>query len=322
MTTANLTVRVQDKRIIAKDICLLDLTSSNGQPLPAFEAGAHIDVCLREDRVRQYSLCNPPGQPSTYQIAVLLDPESRGGSKAVHEDVRAGDTLVISAPRNRFELVAGAPYSLLLAGGIGVTPLLAMAWTLLARGAGFQMHYFVRSAQRAAFRAVIDASPLASHVSYWFDDDAATARPAIDELIGRSPVGTHVYVCGPGGFIDHAIGACERSGLSTEHIHYERFQAARGAREVDEQEFTVVIGSTGQQIVVARDESVTEALARSGVTIPVSCEQGICGTCLTRVRGGIPDHRDQYLTEQERLAGDCFLPCCSRSLTPELVLDV
>ncbi|AXV77480.1 MULTISPECIES: PDR/VanB family oxidoreductase [Ralstonia solanacearum species complex] len=321
MTADTLTVRVAGKRAIAEDICCLDLHPVDGRPLPGFEAGAHIDVHLPGRLIRQYSLCNAPQHARHYQIAVLRDPATRGGSRAVHDAVREGDTLVIGRPRNRFALADNAPHHLLLAGGIGVTPLMAMAWALSAREARFEMHYFTRSPARTAFREVIRASSLAAHVRHWFDDDATSARPTVDALLAQAPAGTHVYVCGPGGFIDHVIAACARQGVPAQRVHYERFQSGQAAAEAA-RAFTVVVGSTGRRVAVTPEESVVEALARAGVPIPVSCEQGICGTCLTGVRAGVPDHRDQYLTDAEHAAGNCFTPCCSRALTPELVLDI
>lgn len=322
MAAKMLKARVARKSALAEDICGLDLRALDGEPpLPAFQAGAHIDVHLPGGFVRQYSLCNSPQRNDGYQLAVQRERCSRGGSWAVHDVVREGDSLLIGGPHNRFALSCDASRHLLLAGGIGATPLMAMAWTLLEREADFEMHYFTRSAGRTAFREEIRTSPLAAHVRHWYGDIAGE-RPTIDALLSQATAGTHLYVCGPAGFIDHAIEACVRHGVPSQRIHYERFLANPMPCVAEERDFTVVVHSTGQRIGVAARESVAEALARAGVSIPLSCEQGICGTCLTDIRRGIPDHRDRYLTEEERMAGNCFTPCCSRSLTPELVLDL
>lgn len=322
MAAEMLTVRVARKSSLAEDICGLDLRAlDGGPPLPAFEAGAHIDVHLPDGFVRQYSLCNSPQQSDRYLLAVLREPCSRGGSRAVHDIVQEGDSLVIGQPRNRFALAGDASHHLLLAGGIGATPLMAMAWELLERNADFQMHYFTRSVGRTAFREEIRTSPLAAHVRHWFDD-IASDRPTIDALLSQATAGTHIYVCGPTGFIDHAIEACVRHGMPSQRIHYERFLGNPTPSGAEDRDFTVVVYSTGQRVAITVRETVAEALAQAGISIPLSCEQGICGTCLTDIRQGIPDHRDQYLTEEERAAGNCFTPCCSRSLTPELVLDL
>jgi vanillate monooxygenase ferredoxin subunit len=321
MANETLVVQVAAKRKLTDEICLIELRKPDGGQLPAFEAGAHIDVHLPGGTIRQYSLCSPPERNDYYEIAVLRDPASRGGSIAVHDGVHAGGTITISQPRNLFALCADASHHMLLAGGIGITPLMAMAWTLLSRDAKFEMHYFTRSAPKTAFREVTHAPPLSGFVRHWYDDDASSNKPSVDDLISRAPAGTHVYVCGPEGFINYVLGACERQHMPQDRVHFERFSAApvvvHGASE-----FTVVVASSGQRVKVSAEETVVEALSRAGVSIPVSCEQGICGTCVTRVRSGTPDHRDLYLTDEEHAAGDCFTPCCSRSLTPELELDL
>jgi vanillate O-demethylase ferredoxin subunit len=318
MTDPTFKVRVVRKHAEAHDIVALELQALDGGDLPPFEPGAHIDVHLPNGLVRQYSLCNDPRDRGRYQICVLLDPGSRGGSVAVHELVNATDELHIGQPRNFFALAPGGHDSLLLAGGIGVTPMLSMAWRLHAQGAQFQLHYFTRSRSRTAFHDQIKSAPFAASSALWFDDEDAE-RPSIPSLLAQSAPGTHVYACGPAGFLDHVRGSFAQAGMPSAQLHIEAFSAAR---MVPGAAFDVTLRSSGRTVRVGAEQTVVEALAAHGVEIPVSCEQGICGTCLTRVCAGRPDHRDQYLSDQERAADDQFTPCCSRSLTPVLVLDL
>ncbi|MER1968262.1 PDR/VanB family oxidoreductase [Castellaniella sp. GW247-6E4] len=316
-----LSVKVADKRREAQDIVSLELVDAHGSPLPVFTAGAHIDVHLPGGLVRQYSLLNDCAERTHYRIGVLREIDSRGGSIALHDRIGVGDVLRISAPRNRFALQP-APRSLLLAGGIGVTPILCMARQLQAAGADFEFHYSSRSRARAAFLDDIGGSGLAAHTRLHFDDEPGTALNAAG-LLAAAGVGTHVYVCGPAGFIDHFVALARAAGIEDARIHFERFAASEHVAPLEgDQAFQVKLGSTGEVFDIPADMPVTKALDRHGIFIPVSCEEGICGTCLTGVVEGIPDHRDSYLTDEEHAANDQFTPCCSRSQTPMLVIDL
>ena len=316
-----LQVRVAHKAVEAEDIVTLELVATDGKALPAFAAGSHIDVFLPGGITRQYSLCNDPQETHRYLIGVLRDPASRGGSQAVHEQVCEGDVLTISAPRNHFPLAHEARQSLLLAGGIGVTPILCMAERLAITGAQFAMHYATRSPARTAFRARIAASGFASRVQFHFDDGDAAQKLDLQKLLARPEAGTHLYVCGPKGFMDAVLGTARAAGWPEAQLHYEFF-TAEVARSDSDAGFEVKLASSGRIVMVPKDQTVTQALAAAGVEVMMSCEQGVCGTCLTRVLEGVPDHRDSYLTPEERSANDQFLPCCSRSKTPQLVLDL
>jgi len=316
-----LSVRVARKSIEAEDICSLELVSADGAPLPAFAAGSHVDVQLPGGPTRQYSLCNDPAETHRYLIAVLRDARSRGGSAAVHERVKVGDTLVISAPKNHFALAHDASSHLLLAGGIGVTPLLCMAERLAHAGADFEMHYCTRSPARTAFRQRIAAAPFASRVAFHFDDGEAAQKLDIAALLAAPRAGRHLYVCGPKGFMDAVLGSARAQGWPQAQIHYEFF-GADAAPAAGDGGFEVMLASSGRVIKVAPDRSVVQALAEAGVSVATSCEQGVCGTCLTRVIEGEPDHRDLYLTPEEQAANDQFLPCCSRAKSARLVLDL
>lgn len=322
MTSSLIQVRVAKKQIEAVDICTVELVEADGAPLPGFAAGSHVDVELPGGHTRQYSLCNDPSEHHRYLLGVLRDPLSRGGSVALHDVVREGDLLQISAPKNHFALVPGAGRHLLLAGGIGVTPLLCMAERLAILDADFEMHYCTRSAERTAFRARIGASGFAERVKFHFDDGPASQRFDVGVTLGAAPPpDTHVYVCGPKGFMDAVLATARTAGWPEAQLHHEYF-SAEVARSVDDGSFEVKLASSGQIIVVASDQTVVEALAAAGVDVQTSCEQGVCGTCLTRVLQGTPDHRDLYLLPQEQAKNDQFTPCCSRSKSPMLVLDL
>lgn len=318
MTNPSLNVRVARKSIEALDICTLELVDAKGEALPAFSAGSHVDVRLPNGLVRQYSLCNDPTECHRYLIAVLKDPASRGGSLAVHEQLCVGETLSISRPRNHFELQPNAQKSVLLAGGIGITPLLCMAERLAMLQADFDLHYCTRSSERTAFRERILTSGFASRVQFHHDDEQAADLSA---LLAQPAQGVHLYVCGPKGFMDAVIGTAKRLGWPDDHVHHEYFSSTVVASE-DDGAFEIQLASSGRVIQVPSSRTAAQALADAGVVVATSCEQGVCGTCLTRVLDGEPEHRDMYLSPDEQSQNHCFLPCCSRSLSPRLVLDL
>jgi vanillate O-demethylase ferredoxin subunit len=321
MNIASLSVRVERKVQEALDICTFELVDVGGKPLPAFSAGSHIDVQLPGGITRQYSLCNDPQESHRYLIGVLKDPASRGGSKAMHELVNVGDTLTISAPRNHFPLAHEAAHSVLLAGGIGVTPILCMAERLAIASASFEMHYATRSRERTAFHQRIGKSGFASKVQFHLDDGAQEQKLQLATLLATPEAGTHLYVCGPKGFMDAVLGTARANGWPEAQIHYEYF-GAEIIKSADDGSFQVQLASSGKIVRIPADQTVTAALAKAGVEILTSCEQGVCGTCITRVLEGEPDHRDLYFTPEEQARNDQFTPCCSRSKSPLLVLDL
>ena len=321
MNPASFSVRVERKTQEALDICTFELVDLGGKPLPAFAAGSHIDVQLPGGLTRQYSLCNDPQESHRYLIGVLKDPATRGGSKAMHELVNVGDTLTISAPRNHFPLAHEAAHSVLLAGGIGVTPILCMAERLAIAGASFEMHYATRSLARTAFYDRIGRSGFASRVQFHFDDGAQAQKLQLAALLAAPRAGTHLYVCGPKGFMDAVLKAARASGWPEPQIHYEYF-GAEVKQSLDDGSFEVKLASSGKIVLIPRDQTVAAALSAAGIEILTSCEQGVCGTCITRVLEGEPDHRDLYFTPEEQAKNDQFTPCCSRSKSPLLVLDL
>lgn len=320
-TAATLQVRVARKAVEAQDIVTLELVAVDGQALPAFSAGSHLDVQLPNGITRQYSLCNDPQETHRYQIGVLRDAASRGGSAAVHDLVKEGDVLTISAPRNHFGLAHEAKKHLLLAGGIGVTPILCMAERLANTGADFAMHYATRAPERTAFRQRIAASAFAARVQFHYDNGDAAQKLDLQALLSQPQAGTHLYVCGPKGFMDAVLNTARAAGWPEAQIHYEFF-GAEVAKSDSDASFEIKLASSGRIVMVPKDQTVVQALAAAGVDVMISCEQGVCGTCLTRVLEGVPDHKDSYLTPEEQGANDQFTPCCSRSKTPLLVLDL
>ena len=305
-----LLVRVARKAAAADGIAQLDLVAPDGSHLPHFEAGAHVDVHLPGGLIRQYSLLNAPGLGRHYRLGILLGPATRGGSQSAHR-LREGDLIEIGQPRNDFELIAKAPFSLLMAGGIGITPLLSMAEALRVAGRAFALHYFVRTRVKAAFLDRLTATDLAPHVEVHCDDEPNRDESAIEAMLRAASTGTELYICGPAGFITAAVDAATHLGWPADCIHIERFSktlpsSGGGAFRVD-------LARTGGSVVVWPDKTIAAALLEHGIVVELSCEQGICGTCLTRVLSGIPDHRDQYLTDAEREAGGQMTICCSRA---------
>ncbi|HJV70605.1 PDR/VanB family oxidoreductase [Ideonella sp.] len=319
-----LRVRVAGKRAEAAGICSFELVEAEGRPLPSFSAGSHVDVTVGDPAnpiTRQYSLCNDPAESHRYLIAVLHDPAGRGGSAAMHERVQVGDVLTISAPKNHFALAHDAKRHLLLAGGIGITPILCMAERLAATGAEFELHYCTRSRERTAFAERIAASAFAPKAALHFDDGPAGQKFDIGARLAKPQAGEHLYVCGPKGFMDAVLGTARANGWPEAQLHYEFF-AAELAPVAGDASFEVQIASSGRIVVVPKDKTVVQALAAAGVEVQTSCEQGVCGTCITRVLAGTPDHRDLYFTPEEHAANDQFTPCCSRSKSARLVLDL
>jgi len=313
-------VRVKRKQREAKDIISFELASLDGSNLPSFTAGSHIDVHVPGGAVRQYSLCGREETLHSYRIAVLREAASRGGSMAMHDQVAEGDVLEISAPRNHFPLVE-LRRTLLFAGGIGVTPLLCMAYRLSSLDADFEMHYCTRSTERTAFQDEILLSPFAHRVHFHFDEDGAAGRLELPPVLANAAAQAEIYVCGPAGFIEHVKSGARSAGIEDDRIHLEYF-AAPSRNAATSGFFEVRIASTGDVYEVPPGRSVAQVLKDHGIAIETSCEQGICGACVTRVLEGKIDHRDHWFTQEEQARNDRFTPCCSRARSPYLVLDL
>ena len=320
MNASQRTVRIGRKTAEAVDICSFELVDPEGRALPPFSAGSHIDVHLPDGLVRQYSLANDPRDTHSYLIAVLRDANSRGGSSGMHA-LEEGATIAISDPKNHFALAHSAQHSILIAGGIGITPILCMAERLAHVGASFDLHYCTRSPERTAFAERIRSSNFADQAHLHHDDGPPDQKFDATAAVGQPRDDVHLYVCGPTGFMDWVLGTARELGWPDTRLHREYFAGVATA-SADDGAFEVQLASSGAVIRVAPDQSVVAALAAAGVSVAVSCEQGVCGTCLTRVIDGTPDHRDMYLTPEEQALCDQFTPCCSRSRTPRLVLDL
>ncbi|MBV8645536.1 MAG: PepSY domain-containing protein, partial [Candidatus Eremiobacteraeota bacterium] len=319
--SASLHVRVAAIRDEASAIRTFALVAANGTTLPPAPAGAHIDVRLPSGLLRQYSLTNGPGDDAGgYHIAVRLASDSRGGSAAMHA-LREGDTLTISAPRNRFPLYAGARHHVLIAAGIGITPLYAMVRHLDASGASYELHYFTRSPAATAFRESLGAARYADRVHFHFGVARERIQLILRDLLGARPDGAHLYVCGPAQFMALVQDAAAHA-WPTEAIHREHFAADPLAEASPAAAFDLTLARSGRTVGVPEGASILQVLAECGVAVDSSCEQGLCGTCATRVLDGEPDHRDVFLTEAERRRGDTMLVCVSRAKGDHLVLDL
>jgi vanillate O-demethylase ferredoxin subunit len=313
------TIKVQVRRIEWKCDGVLEfvLVGHEGTALPSFSAGAHIDVHLPGIGPRQYSLMNEDCENDNYAIAVRCEQKGRGGSRVMHEQVRAGDTLTISAPRNMFELDPGTNRYWLVAGGIGITPLLSMARTLHRQRKQFQLFYCTRAASVTPYFAEISESPWSESVTFIHDGGDPRAGLDVRNLLSDWTPGTQLYCCGPAPLLDSVLA--HSAHLPHGAVRYERFSAAAPAGPA----FTVRLRSSGRMIVVPPAQSILECLRGAGVEIESSCEQGICGTCRVGVISGVPEHHCQMLSQQERDANDQVLVCVSRARAgEELVLDL
>lgn len=311
---------VHQMRHEAEGVLSVELRPADGTDFPAFEAGAHIDLHLANGLIRNYSLVNPAGERGRYVIGVLRDKASRGGSRYVHDTLRVNQRLQISAPRNNFPLHEDAPYSVLVAGGIGITPILCMAKRLKALGKPFELMLFARTRSHAAFLDEVLALgvPLTLH----FDDERG-GPPDIEQLLARCEQGAraHYYACGPAVMLDAFEKAC--AALAYAHAHIERFapvevKAADDART----HYSVELKRSARVIAVTPEKSLLQTLLDAGVDVEYSCSEGVCGTCETRVLEGQPDHRDSVLSAQERAGNKCMMVCVSGCRSERLVLDL
>lgn len=302
-------------------VLVLDMRPDEGGELPPFSAGAHVDVHLGADLIRQYSLLNDPAERHRYVIAVALDADSRGGSQRLHGEASEGAVLTIGVPRCHFALVEDAPHSVLIAGGIGVTPLWAMAQRLLALGRPFAFHYGARAAATAPLLDEITAVLAAAGVPLTtaFEEDGG-ARLDLAGTLAEAPPGTHFYACGPAAMLDAYLAAAVAAGRPETAVHLERFAGTTAA--ATDGGFTVELARTGGSYPVLPGATILETLKAHGINIPHSCAEGICGACEAGVIEGIPDHRDEVLTAAERESNRTMMVCCSGARTPRLVLDL
>ncbi len=310
-------VVVSRKWLVAEGVMAFELSPVSGQ-LPTSQPGAHIDVGLPGGLVRQYSLTNRSGDSSSYVIGVKREPKSRGGSTALHDSVAEGDVLLVSAPRNNFPLRRDAEQTILIAGGIGVTPLLSMAQTLHESGQRVALHYFAQSDAHLAFGETLTrlGSDLVLHLGLSPDETGSM----LTEILASQDSDSHVYICGPGPMLDAARHVADEAGWPDGAVHFEYF---KNTNEIDDSSsFEISLARSAKTLTVEAGQTILDVLRESGVALPSSCEQGACGTCLVGVVEGEPDHQDVYLNRTEREAGQKILTCVSRSKSDRLVLDI
>ncbi|MDQ0381572.1 PDR/VanB family oxidoreductase [Amycolatopsis thermophila] len=312
---ASLPLRVVRVSWEADGVVGLRLAAPDGGPLPPWEPGAHLDIRLPSGLTRQYSLCGDPGERHHYDIAVRLEDAGRGGSAEIHGTALVGRELVVSEIRNHFPLQTAEEY-LLIAGGIGITPLLPMVRALAARGLPWSLVYCGRGAETMPFREQLSAL---GGARVRFVDTAREPRPDLKELVGRLGPGAAVYCCGPNSLLDGVTEVCEAAGVRCETEH---FGAATRTDDGSADEVELELRRSGLTVVADGDTTLLEAIRAAGVEIESDCEEGYCGTCETRVLDGVPDHRDVVLSKTERASGQTFLPCVSRACGRRLVLDL
>ena len=312
-----LRVLVQRKFQTATGVAAFELAPITGV-LPTFQPGAHIDVHLPNGLVRQYSITNGPGESSCYRIGVKLEPDSSGGSSCLHETVREGDVLAVSEPRNNFPLRRDSLRTILVAGGIGITPLLAMAQALDRMSLDFELHCFAQSGEHLAFADVVDGLGRSAvrHLGLSPDETVAEIR----RLVAAYESFAHLYVCGPGPMLEAVRREAADAGWPDEAVHFEYF---KNTNEIDDSSvFEVALARSALTVTVPAGATILEVLRSHGVIMPSSCEQGACGTCVATVLDGEPAQQDVYLNDSEHRAGDRIMTCVSRAASDRLVLDL
>ena len=308
-------VRVVEKRQLADDVCELRLADPFGRRLPDWTPGSHVDLMLPGDHVRQYSLCGDRHDAYTYRVAVLREHDGRGGSAYVHNRLMVGDVIGIGGPRNNFRLTP-APHYLFVAGGIGITPILAMVRAAEQMGSSWELLYGGRS--RSSMAYLHELEEYGDRVLTVPQDELGLLDLA--QAVAALPNGSHVYCCGPTPLLAAIAETCAQ--LPPGALRVERFVAQAPPAPVRSAAFEVELASSGTVVTVRPDEAIVDALSSAGVPVLTSCRQGICGTCETGVVAGEPDHRDSLLSEDERRRSESMFVCVSRSCSDRLVLDL
>lgn len=289
--------------------------------LPAqIDPGSHVDVQLPNGMMRSYSLSNGPEHRRGYRLTIARDANSRGGSIFMHDNLRVGQVIEISKPRNNFELAEDAALSVFFAGGIGITPFIPMIGRLNQLGRSWRLYYCTRNRERAALAdelRQLEADGPGEFVSHFDDTDGLFDLKGIMNAL---PSDTHVYCCGPTGMLDAFRSSAKEAGITSDHVHFEYFSSEIAS--ATEGGFVVVLNQSGAEITVQPGQTILQALVDHGVNVAYSCEEGICGACETRVIEGTPDHRDMVLTDTERQANKTIMVCCSGAKSPRLVLDL
>ncbi|MGO4203841.1 2Fe-2S iron-sulfur cluster-binding protein [Rhodococcus sp. TAF43] len=309
-------LEVHRKSDVVDGVAVLELRHPAGVALPQWTPGSHIDVVLQPDLVRQYSLCGDPSDPGCWRIAVLREPDGRGGSQYVHDKLDVGDSVRVRGPRNNFEL-RDAPRYIFIAGGIGITPMLPMVAAAHAAGSDWTLTY---GGRRRGSMAFVDELTTLYPDSVEVCAQDVSGRPDLSAILGTPLPDTLVYCCGPAGLLDAVAERCEQWPAGT--LHVERFAARELGAPVLDEPFEVELALSGTTVTVPPGTSILEAVTAAGVQVLSSCQEGTCGTCETSVLGGVVEHRDSLLTDEERAADDTMMICVSRAACPRLVLDL
>jgi ferredoxin-NADP reductase len=315
-------VQVRVKRITyeAENINSYELVAPRGGDLVPFTAGSHIDLHLSNGMIRSYSLVNDPHEQRRYVIAVNRDPASRGGSKFIHENLRVGDIITVSQPRNNFALHEDAAHSVLIAGGIGITPLLSMIRRLEVLERSWELHYAARTRFSAAFLEELNTLRPNVHLNLHvnFDQEPAGRMLDLNAILNSAPSDAHIYCCGPVPMLEAFEAAT--AGRAPTHVHVEYFKAKEKPAAAGG--FEVKLARANRTISVQPGKTILDALLDAGVSVNYACAEGVCGTCETRVIEGIPDHRDLFLSKEEQAENKTMMICCSGSKSNTLVLDL
>lgn len=321
MTEPMFPVRIRSLTWEATDVFSFLLAPVDGQALPSFDAGSHIDLHLPNGLMRSYSLSGASAV-GDYRVTIARDPNSTGGSIYLAETIRPGTTIDISAPRNNFALDEAAARSVFIAGGIGVTPFLPMMQRLNAIGKPWRIHYSVRTRDRAALIGEIEALAAAGagEVHLHVDEENGGQLLDVGGKIRALDAGDHVYCCGPIGMLDAFRKQCSEAGVPDERVHFEYFKS--NVETATGGGYELVLAKSGKTVRVEEGQTVLTALLSVGINIPYSCEEGVCGACETRVLAGEPDHRDMILSDAERASNKTMMVCCSGSKSPSLTLDL
>jgi ferredoxin-NADP reductase len=314
---SELDVLVADRQVAADGVIALTLRLPDGGELPEWTPGAHVDLVLNDDLTRQYSLCGDPAERSAWKVAVLQEPDGRGGSAFVHDKLSTGTTVRVRGPRNHFPLEPATRY-LFIAGGIGITPIVPMLAAATAAGADWQLVYGGRTAASMAFVEQLRATHGEERVVLRPQDEHGLLD--LDSLLGEPADGTLVYCCGPGPLLDAVEQRC--ASWPSGSLHTERFTPKEQGEPVLSGSFEVELAQSGTTLTVPPDRSILEVLEEAGIQVLSSCQEGTCGTCETVVLAGEVDHRDSLLTDEEMAANDTMFICVSRAACPRLVLDL
>ncbi|WP_282606270.1 2Fe-2S iron-sulfur cluster-binding protein [Pelagibius sp. Alg239-R121] len=312
-------VKVSKKQDMAENIARYEFSASEGSELPKFEAGAHIDVVVAPEYFRQYSLAGDPADRSKYVVGVLQEEDGRGGSKLMHRIFEEGRRVFISPPRNHFPLAEEAQRSLLVGGGIGVTPLIAMAHELHAKGAAFELIYCAHQRETAGFIEDLETAPWKDRVRFCFSTEGN--RADLDSLLAGYNTGDQLYTCGPSNFMDAVFAAADGNDWPEDALHREYFSVPEDA-EYENHDFTIRLAKDGRSFAVPAEKTITDVLGEAGIHVDVKCSEGICGVCAARYISGEVEHRDFVLGKKER--AEKMMTCCSRARTAgsEVILDL